>query len=227
MTPDRDMPAGAHYFDETPDAPSEPAVVDVVLPDTAFTMETDRGVFSHGHLDTGTSLLLRTALPLAADGDLADLGCGAGPIALTMARRSPAADVWALDVNARARDLCARNAARNGLTNVRVVHPDDVPDTVRFATIWSNPPIRIGKPALHALLERWLDRLTDDGTAGLVVQRHLGADSLHRWLVDAGWPTERVASKAGFRVLAVTSRRARRGSDGTDAIGPPDAADLA
>lgn len=196
------MSAG-HYFDDDPDAPSSPVLVDVTLPDTAFVMETDRGVFSRGHLDTATSMLLRADLPIAASGDLLDLGCGAGPIALTMARRSPDATVWALDVNARARELCRRNADRNTLTNVRVVSPDDVPPDVRFATIWSNPPIRIGKPALHDLLDTWLARLDADGSASLVVQKHLGADSLQRWLIDLGYRCDRVGSKAGFRLLTV------------------------
>jgi 16S rRNA G1207 methylase RsmC len=195
--------SAGHYFDDDPDAPSSPVLVDVTLPDTAFVMETDRGVFSRGHLDTATSMLLRADLPIAASGDLLDLGCGAGPIALTMARRSPDATVWAVDVNARARELCRRNADRNTLTNVRVVSPDDVPPDVRFATIWSNPPIRIGKPALHDLLDTWLARLDADGSASLVVQKHLGADSLQRWLIELGYRCDRVGSKAGFRLLTV------------------------
>jgi 16S rRNA G1207 methylase RsmC len=195
--------SAGHYFDDDPDAPSAPVLVDVTLPDTAFVMETDRGVFSHGHLDTATSMLLRADLPIAASGDLLDLGCGAGPIALTMARRSPDATVWAVDVNARARDLCRRNAERNALTNVLVVAPDDVPAEVTFATIWSNPPIRIGKPALHDLLETWLTRLDVHGSASLVVQKHLGADSLQRWLTELGYRCDRVGSKAGFRLLTV------------------------
>ena len=191
------------YFEADPTAPSDPVMVDVTLPDTAFVMETDRGVFSHGHLDTATSMLLRAPLGLATSGDVLDLGCGAGPIALTMARRSPEATVWAVDVNRRARTLCERNAERNGLTNIRVAHPDEVPADVRFATIWSNPPIRIGKEALHRLLLDWLGRLTPGGSGALVVQKHLGADSLQGWLVDQGFPTERIASKSGFRLLAV------------------------
>ncbi len=192
-----------HYFDDDPDAPSSPVLVDVTLPDTAFVMETDRGVFSRGHLDTATSMLLRADLPIAASGALLDLGCGAGPIALTMARRSPDATVWAVDVNARARELCRRNAERNALTNVRVVSPDEVPPDVRFATIWSNPPIRIGKAALHDLLDTWLARLDADASASLVVQKHLGADSLQRWLIELGYRCDRVGSKAGFRLLTV------------------------
>jgi 16S rRNA (guanine1207-N2)-methyltransferase len=199
----------AHYFDDDPTVPSDPVVIDVMLPDTAFVMETDRGVFSRGHVDAGTSLLLRADRPLASTGHLLDLGAGAGPIALTMARRSPDATVWAVDVNSRARDLCARNAERNAITNLRTAAPGDVPPELRFETIWSNPPIRIGKPALHELLLQWLDRLSAAGRAGLVVQKHLGADSLQTWLKVQGFGAERVASKSGFRLLDVRPRDLR------------------
>jgi len=192
----------AHYFDERPSVASDVAVVDVALPDVAFTMTTDRGVFSHGHLDTGTSLLLREAPAPAGTGDLLDLGSGSGAMALTMALRSPAARVWAVDVNARALELTAANAARNAVT-LHAVLPGDVPEDVRFSTIWSNPPIRIGKPQLQELLLRWLSRLTPDGAAVLVVQKHLGADSLQRWLDQQGYSVERIASRAGYRLLQV------------------------
>ncbi len=191
----------SHYFDHEPTTESDLATVDVVLPGAAFTMTTDRGVFSHGHLDTGTGLLLREAPAPPPTGHLLDLGCGSGAIALTVAMRSPAATVWAVDVNQRARQLTADNAARNGLTNIHVADPDGVPDEVRFAAIWSNPPIRIGKQALHELLLRWLALLDADGEAVLVVQKHLGADSLHGWLTDQGYATDRLASRAGFRLL--------------------------
>lgn len=194
----------SHYFDEQPTVASDEISVDVVLPDLAFTLRTDRGVFSHGRLDTGTSLLLREAPAPTTEGHLLDLGCGAGPIAITLARRSPGATVWAVDVNERARDLTVANAARAGAKNVRCVAPEDVPDDVRFTTIWSNPPIRIGKEALHELLLRWMRRLDGDGTAVLVVQKHLGADSLQRWLTSEGYPTDRLASRAGFRLLQAT-----------------------
>ena len=104
-------------------------------------------------------------------------------------------------MNDRARALTAANAAANGLTNVRVAAPDEVPGDVGFDVIWSNPPIRIGKPALHELLTTWLTRLAGGGQAVLVVHRHLGADSLQRWLTDQGWPTTRLASRSGYRLL--------------------------
>jgi 16S rRNA G1207 methylase RsmC len=193
----------SHYFDESPAVPSATDEVAVTLPDTSFVLRTDRGVFAHGRLDAGTALLLRQAPAPSPTGDLLDLGCGAGAIALTLARRAPAATVWAVDVNERARALCAANADANGLTNVRVAAPDDVPGDVMLATIWSNPPIRIGKRALHGLLTRWLGRLAPDGRALLVVHKHLGSDSLHRWLDDEGFPTTRLASAKGYRLLEV------------------------
>jgi len=198
--PDR---RGAQYFDDDPAVGSDPVTIDVSLPDIAFTLRTDRGVFARGQLDAGTSLLLRADPPLVSSGDVLDLGCGAGPIAMTMARRAPDATVWAIDVNARALELCRENAVANGIINISTVTPDDVPPHLQFGSIWSNPPIRIGKPALHELLLRWLPTLAPAGTATLVVQKHLGADSLQRWLTAEGFPTERTASKAGYRLLSV------------------------
>ncbi len=195
------LPTVSHYWSENPEVASSTETVDVALPDVAFSMLTDRGVFSHGQLDTGTSLLLREAPAPPPTGQLLDLGCGAGPIALAMAKRSPGATVWAVDTNERARALTSANAERNGVANLRTAAPDDVADDLEFTAIWSNPPIRIGKAALHELLLTWLPRVAPDGQAVLVVQKHLGADSLQRWLGEQGFPTDRIASKAGFRLL--------------------------
>jgi 16S rRNA (guanine1207-N2)-methyltransferase len=176
-----------------------------VLPDVYLALETDAGVFSASRLDPGTRLLLDTVPAPPPSGNLLDLGCGYGPLALTMAARSPGAAVWAVDVNERALALCERNAQRAGLANVRCLPPGDPALPDELAVIWSNPPIRIGKQALHAMLVHWLGRLAPGGSAYLVVQRHLGSDSLHRWLAESGWPVTRVASRTGYRVLRADS----------------------
>jgi 16S rRNA (guanine1207-N2)-methyltransferase len=196
---------GAHYF-RTPDGDAEPRSLALVLDGRPVELVTADGVFSADRMDLGTQVLLREVPDPPSSGALLDLGCGWGPLALAIAARSPRATVWAVDVNARAVELTAQNARRLGLTNVRACTPDQVPDDVRFAAIWSNPPIRIGKPALHELLLRWLPRLTPDGVAHLVVQRHLGADSLHTWLAQelAPWPVERAGSAKGYRVLRIS-----------------------
>jgi 16S rRNA (guanine1207-N2)-methyltransferase len=196
-----------HYFTPDTGAPSRPGAVDLVLPDLHLRLETDRGMFSPARIDPGTRILLETAPAPPPAGNLLDLGCGYGPIALTMAARSPLAMVYGVDVNRRAVELARRNAAGARLDNVRFGLPDEIDPALRFAALWSNPPIRIGKAALHDLLSGWLDRLEPGGVAHLVVHRHLGADSLHRWLAAGGRPTERLASRSGYRVLAVTARR--------------------
>jgi 16S rRNA (guanine1207-N2)-methyltransferase len=195
-----------HYFDANPAAPHRPGQVRLVLPDLYLSLETDSGMFSPGRLDPGTRLLLEAGpLPPPA-GDLLDLGCGYGPIALTLAARSPGATVWAVDVNARALALCAANARQADLANVRAVPPDDPALPASFAGIWSNPPIRVGKEALHALLRQWLARLAPGGAATLVVGRNLGADSLHSWLErEEGWQVRRLAARSGYRLLGISS----------------------
>jgi 16S rRNA (guanine1207-N2)-methyltransferase len=191
-----------HYFSARPRAPHRPGVVRVILPDVHLELATDAGVFSPGRLDPGTRLLLDESPPPPASGDLLDLGCGYGPVACVLAARSPGATVWAVDVNERALDLCARNAAAAGLSNVRCVTADEaVP--ARLAGIWSNPPVRIGKNGLHELLSAWLARLAPGARAYLVVARNLGADSLHRWLAGQGWPVTRLAARSGYRLLQV------------------------
>lgn len=201
----------AHYFSPDPGGRHRPGQIEVRAGDTTFTLATDAGVFSRERLDPGTAVLLeRLAIP-PESGDVLDLGCGYGPIALSVAMRCPACTVWAVDVNDRALELVRHNARRLGVTNVRACEPDEVPGTVRFAALYSNPPIRIGKAALHELLLRWLRRLAPGGTGQLVVQRNLGADSLARWLTEQGFPTERTASSRGYRVLLTGSGCCRRG----------------
>lgn len=198
------MAGTSQYFEPEPAVASKRRTLELVLPDGTVRLFSDRGVFATAAVDPGTKLLLLESPPPPEGAiDVLDLGCGYGPIALTLARRAPNATVWAVDVNQRALTLCRANAEANGLTNVRVVTPDGVPADLRLAGMWSNPPIRIGKDALHELLLGWLRRLDDDARAWLVVQKHLGSDSLARWLIEEGWAAERRVSRAGYRLLKV------------------------
>jgi 16S rRNA G1207 methylase RsmC len=201
--------ASDHYFSQSPASEFTPRTITAIIAGRPVELTTAAGVFSPDHIDTGSQVLLSTVPAPAPGGELLDLGTGWGPIALTMASDSPRARVWAVDVNERALDLTRRNAAALGLDNVVPSLPDDVPDDLTFNTIWSNPPIRVGKDELHNLLTRWLHRLAPAGDAWLVVQRNLGSDSLQRWL-EAELPEEfsihRVATNKGFRVLRVRRR---------------------
>ncbi|MGW2094375.1 class I SAM-dependent methyltransferase [Promicromonospora sukumoe] len=193
-----------HYFTAQPASDDERRTRSVRLAGRELEVEVASGVFSPGGLDKGTAVLLDHVPVPPASGQLLDLGCGWGPITISLALAAPEATVWAVDVNERALDLVRRNAERLGLANVRAALPDDVPDDVRFAACWSNPPIRVGKDALHGLLTRWLPRLEPDAAAWLVVQKNLGSDSLARWITETlGLPVERTTSSKGFRVLRV------------------------
>lgn len=203
-----------HYFSAKPASADERRQISVMLDGREFTLETAPGVFSPGRVDLGTAVLLDTVGAPPA-GQVLDLGCGWGPMALTAALREPRVTVTALDVNERALDLLRRNVARvravSDLGNVVPALATEVDPNLRFDAIWSNPPIRIGKEALHALLTQWLPRLVPGGEAWLVVQRHLGADSLAAWIAqqvdDAGapWGTiDKARSSKGFRVLVFT-----------------------
>jgi 16S rRNA G1207 methylase RsmC len=195
-----------HYFSGAPEGPLNPRRIRVELAGRTVEVSTAGGVFSPDRLDAGTAVLLTNSPPPPAGGDILDLGCGWGPLALPMALLSPGATVWAVDVNARALDLVRRNAESLGLRNVRPVTPDEVPDDVRFAALWSNPPIRVGKDVLHGMLLRWLPRLDERSDAWLVVQRNLGADSLQRWLESSlrpGFGVHRAATGRGYRVIKV------------------------
>lgn len=203
-----------HYFSAQPGSEMVVKPLPTVLAGRPVELVTAGGVFSPGGVDAGTRVLLSSVPPPPPGGDLLDLGCGWGPIALSLALESPHATVWAVDVNERALDLTRRNADRLGLTNVNAVLPEDVPAEVRFRTIWSNPPIRVGKNELHGMLDTWLPRVDAGSDAWLVVARNLGADSLQRWIDAQHGPelhVQRAATNKGYRVLRVRRRGAATG----------------
>lgn len=197
----------AHYFDANPSIESKPLDIELVLPDVFLTLGTDAGVFSSRKVDPGSRYLLQEHPPIGTNTTtILDLGCGYGPIGLTAARRAPTAQVWGIDVNERAIDLANANAVRNDITNATFTTADQIPSELTFDVILSNPPIRIGKAALHDLLSTWLSRLRPDGRAWLVVQKHLGSDSLAEWLSEKGWQATRLSSRKGYRILEVRPR---------------------
>jgi len=192
-----------HYFSADPAVAFARTTVRADVWGQQLELESGSGVFAHGRLDIGTAVLFRETEP-PYGGRLLDLGCGYGVIGLAAAVASPDARVTAVDVNRRAVLLANENAVSLGVADrYRAVTPEEVPVDAAFDEIWSNPPIRIGKAALHELLLTWLPRLADGGRAVMVVGKNLGADSLQRWLVEQGYPTQRLASAKGFRVLEV------------------------
>lgn len=196
-----------HYFSDQPNAPEKRRSISMDLGGGHdVTVQTSNGIFSPAGVDKGTAILLKHAPEPPSAGTFLDIGCGWGPLTLRLALDSSAATVWGVDVNERSRNLTADNAATLGLSGVRVAAPEDVPADVSFDLIWSNPPIRVGKDVLHAILLQWLPRLTVGGVAYLVVQKNLGSDSLQQWLtttLGADFAVDRFATDKGFRILSV------------------------
>ncbi|MEO8528844.1 MAG: methyltransferase [Pseudolysinimonas sp.] len=210
------MAAPEHYFSANPGGELVPRTISARLAGQDLQLTTASGVFSPDRVDVGTGVLLANVPAPAPGGNLLDLGCGWGPVALSLALESPRATVWAVDVNERALELVRMNASKLGITNITACLPGEVPADTLFTTIWSNPPIRVGKNELHGMLLHWLPRLEPGSDAWLVVQRNLGADSLQRWLhaeLPKDFAVLRAATNKGYRVL-----RCRRRSGGTSPI---------
>ena len=225
------MAGAEHYFSAKPGSRRRRRTVALDLQDISTDLSTDRGIFSAARIDPGTRLLLKHApLPEPAargptNGEaagvsrgsgriLADVGCGYGPIAVTLALRAPDATIWATDVNERARELAVANLIAAGVpvaergapgaeARARVCAPEEVPAALRVDGVYCNPPVHIGKVALDGLLRQWLDRLRRGGFAVVVIHKNLGADSLVRRLEAEGWAPVRIATGGGYRVLKI------------------------
>ncbi|MFW0170584.1 class I SAM-dependent methyltransferase [Rothia sp. P4278] len=198
------MSTKTHYFSEEPagDFATKPLTVELTA--DKVQVLTAPGIFSPGGVDKGTRILLDEA-PAPEGTRLLDIGCGWGPITLTLAMLAPEAQVYGVEVNPRAAQLTQMNAERLGLNNIRVSSPQALDESLTFDTIWSNPPIRVGKEVLHEIMQTWLPRLSPGGNAYLVVQKNLGSDSLQKWLVQTfpDLETSRYASSKGFRIIRV------------------------
>lgn len=198
-----------HYF-STADAPDQKDLRLLHFPLRGHEMQmwVANKVFSAKGLDLGTKQLLE-ALPQGLPAEnILDIGCGWGPISVVLGLEYPQAQVWAVDVNPRAVALTQLNAKTNAAENVRaglsseIMHELETRQ-IKLDLIVSNPPIRIGKAALHELLLTWLQLLAENGQAWFVVGKNLGADPLIAWLNQQGYSAQKVASKKGYRIIQV------------------------
>jgi 16S rRNA G1207 methylase RsmC len=195
-----------HYFSKQPQGPLKVKSIEIPVAGVIRQVTTASGTFSPQQLDVGTEVLIAQMSEAPEAGNLLDLGCGWGPIALNLGKLRPAATIWAVDVNSRSIELTAKNAKDLGISNIKVAAPEQVPGNLEFSGIWSNPPIRIGKKELHELLLFWLPRLEKDADAFLVVQKNLGSDSLQKWLqeqLSMDYLVSRHTSAKTYRVIKV------------------------
>lgn len=187
------------YFEKNPSCKSNEREIRVNLGGKERLVVTDCGVFSASGLDKGTSLLLSSSQPLPPSSVILDLGSGWGAISLDLALRNPSCEIWSLEVNERAKKLCKKNAEKLGVKNMKVVEEGEC--TPDFDFIYSNPPVRIGKVAMHSLIASWMKRLKEGGKAYMVVNKHLGSDSLMAWMKEEGWQARKIKSSKGYRVI--------------------------
>ena len=195
-----------HYFSQEPSSPLKPKTIQIPVAGELVDVTSASGTFSPTQLDFGTEVLIEQMDLAPVSGNLLDLGCGWGPIALNLGKLRPNTKVWAVDVNTRSVELTQANAKSLGISNITALLPDQVPADLRFSGIWSNPPIRIGKKELHELLLMWLPRLETRGEAYLVVQKNLGSDSLQKWLTEelaSDFEVSRYTSIKTYRVLKI------------------------
>ena len=195
-----------HYFSQEPKSNYQAKQIELNVAGEVFKVSTASGTFSPLRLDVGTSVLIDQLELAPRDGNILDLGCGWGPIALNLAKHSPKATIWSVDVNNRSLELTTENAKIVGLRNIKAATPESVPEDIKFSGIWSNPPIRIGKKELHELLLAWLPRLEKNASAYLVVQKNLGSDSLQKWLSETlidGYEVSRLTSVKTYRIIKV------------------------
>jgi len=200
-----------HYFSQAPAGERKLKEVSFTVGTKEITAKASSGTFSSGGLDKGTKILLTQSHLFPVSGEILDLGCGWGPIALAIATLSPGASVWAIDINSRSVELTKQNAQELGLPNLKALLAEELPSNLSFQQIWSNPPIRIGKTELHALLKKYLSLLVPGGKAMLVVQKQLGAESLMKWLSEEfeGHSVKRIHSDKGYWVIEVVSPTGR------------------
>ncbi|MFM7014184.1 MAG: class I SAM-dependent methyltransferase [Actinomycetota bacterium] len=198
-----------HYFSQEPSSSYHTSEIIINLGGEQLKVQTASGTFSPKELDLGTEVLLDRIDLAPKTGNILDLGCGWGPISIALAKHSPKATIWAVDVNSRSLEMTQKNAASLGLENIKTSDPDSFPQEISFTGIWSNPPIRVGKAELHSMLLHWLPKLEKSGCAYLVVQKHLGSDSLIKWLdqnLGENFEVSRLDSVKTYRIIKVLKR---------------------
>ena len=196
-----------HYFSSDPAAPKKTVSVLMQVGGKKIEIEAASGTFSSSKLDAGTEVLLKQDEHFPKDGNVLDVGCGWGPIGISIAAVESGCKVFGIDINQRSIEQSNLNSKSLGLSNYSAMHSRDLPENLRFSAIWSNPPIRVGKKVLHELMETYIPRLEPGGRAMLVVQKNLGADSFQRWL-SARFPdaeVTRVATDKGYRVISLVT----------------------
>lgn len=193
-----------HYYSNKPQTESKPRHFDFVLLGQTFSFETDAGVFSKSEVDFGSRLLIDTFEAPTQQGDIYDIGCGYGPIGLSIAKANADRTVYMFDVNERAIALSKKNAERNGVQNVRIFESNGlsaIAHNAQAAAILTNPPIRAGKDVVFRFYEEACEHLVTGGDLWVVIQKKQGAPSTVAYLEEHFSEVAVMAKKKGYWII--------------------------
>ncbi|QPC48025.1 class I SAM-dependent methyltransferase [Mangrovibacillus cuniculi] len=193
----------SHYYTSKPDVESKPQSFTFNLMGKDFTFTTDAGVFSKKEVDFGSRVLIDTFEEPEIEGAIIDVGCGYGPIGLSLASSMPSRTIHMVDVNQRAILLSKQNAELNGISNVRIYESDRLAEIIApsVAAIVTNPPIRAGKDIVHSIYEQSYDRLIENGELWVVIQKKQGAPSTVEKLESLFKEVEVVEKVKGYWIV--------------------------
>ena len=192
-----------HYYSKDPKVKSQPKELAVTLRQQSFRFHTDAGVFSKGDVDFGSKLLAESFVMPEVEGDVLDVGCGYGPIGLSIAASFPNRKIHMVDVNERALLLSAKNAEINGILNVEIYSSDALKDVAgaEFSAILTNPPIRAGKKTVFSFYDGAFSRLQVGGELWVVIQKKQGAPSTIHHLEKIFGNAETIVKKKGYHII--------------------------
>lgn len=198
------MTLADHYYTKKPDVESNPKYWDYTLRGRSFRFKSDNGVFSKNDIDFGSRLLIETfTLDEELEGDILDVGCGYGPIGLSIAASYPEKNIEMIDINSRAVELAKENAELNRIRNVTVHESDRLEGvtSTRLSAVLTNPPIRAGKNVVHAILTESFQRLIPGGVLWVVIQKKQGAPSAMEKMENLFGNVEVAAKSKGYFIL--------------------------
>jgi len=192
-----------HYFSKQPHSKSSPKTWKYQLRGTEFLFTSDTGVFSKNEVDFGSKLLIEQFVEPQVSGDILDLGCGYGPIGISLAKSFPRRHVVMSDVNERAVSLAKENADNNHITNIEIIQSDRFSNLSdrSFASVVTNPPIRAGKQIVHQMFEDAQVALIENGSLWVVIQKKQGAPSAKEKLKNLFGDVETISKSKGYYVF--------------------------
>ena len=195
-----------HYFDLEPETSSQIREISFTLFDRNYTYFTDNGVFSKSRIDEGSYIFLKVLLPLQLTGRILDLGCGYGPIGLTIAQNSKEARVDLADINSRALALASRSSERLNLNSRVTILHSDIYEKIEgiYDSIVVNPPIRAGKVVTYSMYSGSKAHLIDGGSLYIVIRKKQGAESAFKYLETVFENVSVLHKEKGYWIIKAT-----------------------